>query len=172
MIDAGLPMASQRGGRAAYRSGVTTLDYGGSPYGIDAERGAAWLRRALVSWPPLAVLGVANGVARELLYRKALGEQASHQVSGLTLAAAMAAYTVPLERRWKSTEREARSTGMLWLALTLAFEFGFGKAVDHKTWRELLKDYNLLRGRTWPLVLAFVAVLPSLARATRLRAGA
>ena len=161
-------MATRYPGR--YPIGMATLEADGS-----LERAGdspAWLGRALVSWPPLAVLGVANGVARELLYRKRLGEQASHQVSGLTLAVAMAAYAVPLERRWKSSKRAARSIGMLWLGLTLAFEFGFGKLVDHKSWSELFSDYNLLRGRTWPLVLAFIASLPSLARAARVRAGA
>jgi hypothetical protein len=135
----------------------------------DAAGGLAWLRRALVSWPILAVLGVANGTVRELLYRDRLGESLSHQVSGVTLAAAMAVYTVLLERRWRLNAADARRIGAAWLVLTLAFEFTFGRFVDHKTWSELFHDYNLAHGRTWPLVLAFLALLPSLARAIRLR---
>lgn len=38
----------------------------------------SWLRRALLAWPLPAVLGVVNGIARELLYRKPLGEGLSH----------------------------------------------------------------------------------------------
>jgi urea transporter len=90
---------------------------------------------------------------------------------GVTLSVAMAAYVVVLERRWKLTAADARRIGATWLLLTLAFEFGFGRFVDHKTWSELFHDYNLLRGRTWPLVLAFLAALPLLARELRRRTG-
>jgi hypothetical protein len=117
------------------------------------------------------VFGVVNGIARELLYRKPLGEGLSHQISGVTLSVAMAAYVVVLERRWKLSAADARRIGATWLLLTLAFEFGFGRFVDHKTWSELFHDYNLLRGRTWPLVLAFLAALPLLARELRRRTG-
>jgi hypothetical protein len=136
------------------------------------DNDASWLRRALVAWPVLAVLGVVNGIARELLYREPLGEQVSHQLSGVTLSASMAAYTVALERRWKLTAPAARRIGATWLVLTLTFEFGFGRFVDHKSWSELFGDYNLARGRTWPLVLALVAALPLLARALRRKTGA
>lgn len=85
---------------------------------------------------------------------------------------AMGAYTVALERRWKLTATDAHRIGVVWLALTLAFEFSFGRFVDHKTWSELFHDYNLLRGRTWPLVLAFLTAPPLLARTLRRRTGA
>jgi hypothetical protein len=139
--------------------------------GARFEHGSSWLRRALVAWPLLAVFGVVNGIARELLYRKPLGEGLSHQISGVTLSVAMAAYVVVLERRWKLTAADARRIGATGLLLTLAFEFGFGRFLDHKTWSELFHDYNLLRGRTWPLVLAFLAALPLLARELRRRTG-
>jgi hypothetical protein len=56
-----------------------------------------------------------------------------------------------------------------WLAMTVAFEFGFGRAVAHQSWDQLLADYDLRSGRTWPIVLAWIALGP--ATVHRLRSG-
>jgi hypothetical protein len=52
--------------------------------------------------------------------------------------------------------------GLLWLVLTVAFEFGFFHYVVGKPWDVLLADYNILRGRLWVLVLATVLLGPIL----------
>jgi hypothetical protein len=46
--------------------------------------------------------------------------------------------------RWAGprASRELLLVGAVWLALTLAFELGFGRA-SGKTWRELLADYDV-----------------------------
>ena len=36
----------------------------------------------------------------------------------------------------------------MWLGLTLAFEFGFGRLVAKQSWEQLLADYNVAAGRT------------------------
>ena len=46
----------------------------------------------------------------------------------------------------------AMRVGALWTALTVAFEFGFGRCVMHKSWEALFADYNFLAGRVWLLV--------------------
>ena len=51
-----------------------------------------------------------------------------------------------------------------WLGLTVAFEFGFGRLVAKQSWEDLLSDYNVARGRTWPLVLAWIAAGPAAVR--------
>jgi hypothetical protein len=53
--------------------------------------------------------------------------------------------------------------GALWVGLTVAFEFGFGHYVMGAPWEVLLADYDILRGRLWPLVLAANLVAPLLA---------
>jgi hypothetical protein len=53
------------------------------------------------------------------------------------------------------------------LVLTLAFEFGFGHWVAGKSWSDLLRDYNLLEGRVWPLVPVVTTVAPALAARVR-----
>jgi hypothetical protein len=59
-----------------------------------------------------------------------------------------------------SSSREALKIGLLWLVLTLGFEFLFGHYVFGNSWDMLLEDYNLSRGRIWILVPVLVLVAP------------
>jgi hypothetical protein len=79
--------------------------------------------------------------------------------------AAFAAYFGWLQSRWPIRDRaEALEIGAAWLALTVAFEFTFRRRVAKLSWRELLADYKLAAGRTWPLVLAWLAFGPEVVR--------
>jgi len=117
-----------------------------------------------VAWIGGAALGVANGVARETLY-KDIGERRARQVSAATLMSALGAYFWLLERRWPlASSRQALRVGVTWVALTVGFEFAFGRLVDRRSWRELLENYDLAHGEPWPLVLAFEAAAPTVVR--------
>jgi hypothetical protein len=52
--------------------------------------------------------------------------------------------------------------GLFWLVLTVTFEFLFGRYVAGASWEALLADYDVLRGRLWPLVLLTTLLAPSL----------
>ena len=123
--------------------------------------------RWAAAWTGLAVLGVANGFSRGL-YGNRLGDDRAHQVSTVTLVAALMPYTHAVERRWPlPDDRAAAGVGAAWVAMTVAFEFGFGRYVARESWRALLADYDLRRGRLWSLVLIATAVAPAVARRTR-----
>jgi hypothetical protein len=49
--------------------------------------------------------------------------------------------------------------GLLWVALTLIFEFGFSRYCG-SSWPQLLEDYNLIKGRIWILILLCLAIAP------------
>lgn len=122
-------------------------------------------QRWLLAWIGGAAIGVANGVSREAIYGRRLKEETANRVSVLTAVAAFAAYFRLLQRRWPLGGRsEALRIGGAWLALTVAFEFTFGRLVAKKPWRDLTADYNLTKGRLWPLVLAWIALGPEVAR--------
>jgi hypothetical protein len=53
--------------------------------------------------------------------------------------------------------------GLLWLLMTLTFEFVIGHFVFRTSWEKLLADYDLSRGRIWPLVLLTCLVSPYIA---------
>jgi hypothetical protein len=124
--------------------------------------------RWIVAWLGGAVIGVVNGILRGATYGKRVSDGVAHQISGVTAVAAFAAYFRALDRRWPiPTAREALTIGFVWLGLTVAFEFTFGRLVAKMTWEELLADYDVRAGRTWPLVLAWIAAGPAVTRATR-----
>jgi hypothetical protein len=55
--------------------------------------------------------------------------------------------------------RQALLIGLLWVILTVTFEFSFGRLTD-KTWEMLFQDYNLIAGRLWVLFLLSLSTLP------------
>lgn len=128
------------------------------------------LPRYILLWFPLLLIAMANGALRDLTYKAYLGELSAHQVStviGIILFGIFG-WLVPL--KWKpATIKEAIAAGLLWLSMTVAFEFLFFHYVMGHPWSILLESYNIPGGRVWVLVLAWVAILPYLM--FRVRAG-
>ena len=113
---------------------------------------------------------MANGVVREATYGKSLRESSANRVSVLTAIPAFAAYFWFLQRRWPIPgATDAFTIGAAWVVLTVGFEFGFGRVVANQSWDDLLRDYDLAAGHTWPLVLAWIGAGPEVTR--RLQAG-
>ena len=54
----------------------------------------------------------------------------------------------------------ALAVGVVWLAMTMCFEFLFGHYVAGHSWSQLLQDYNICAGRVWALLLIWVTVAP------------
>jgi hypothetical protein len=125
----------------------------------------------LIAWTGLSALAVLNGLSRGL-YGDRLGESRAHQVSSATLAAVLLPYVGLVERRWPlPTAGAAATVGAAWVGFTVLFEFGFGHFVAKQPWSTLLADYNLRRGRLWPLVLGVTGTAPMLVRAARRATG-
>jgi hypothetical protein len=123
------------------------------------------LRPWLIAWVGGSVLGVLNGVVREGAYKRWVGERAANDISVATLILMLASYFYALQCRWPlATRRQAAEVGVFWVVLTVLFEFGFGHWGDHKSWDELLDNYNLAEGHLWPLVLVWIAVGPTVIR--------
>ncbi len=120
------------------------------------------LRLTLV-WVGLVPVMIANGIARQSLYGSTMSELGAHQLSTLTGAVLLLGYTWLLFP-WMEVDspRAAWVAGAVWLALTVAFEFGFGHYVAGHSWSRLLQDYDLLAGRVWVLFLALVLAAPRL----------
>lgn len=120
------------------------------------------LGRALAAWLVLSALAFTNGTARALLYEQHLGPLRAHQVSTFTGIALLGAGIWVLTRRWPfHSAAYAWRTGLLWSVMTVAFEFGFGRALGY-SWERLLADYAFWHGRLWTLVPAWVLVAPAL----------
>ena len=119
--------------------------------------------RYVLAWFPMVAIAIANGALRESWYGQHLSELTAHQISTLTAIVLFGVYIWFVVRFWPPTSKaQAIAIGLLWLVMTIAFEFLFGHFVAGHTWERLLHDYNLLAGRVWPLVLVWVAVAPYL----------
>ncbi|MFZ5898149.1 MAG: hypothetical protein ACOYU7_03035 [Bacillota bacterium] len=117
--------------------------------------------RYVIAWVPMVLIAIFNGVLREMGYRKYLGELHAHQVSTLTAILLFGLYVWAIIRFWRpESSGQAIAIGVIWLGLTVAFEFLFGHFVMGHPWSRLLHDYNILAGRLWLLVLAWVTVAP------------
>ena len=58
----------------------------------------------------------------------------------------------------------ALEVGAVWVALTVLFEFGFGRYVEGNSWDELFDAYNVAEGNLWLLVLLWLGVGPAVVR--------
>jgi len=119
------------------------------------------LTRYLLAWLGLPLIGIINGAIRQLVYRDALGDLTAHQLSTVTGILFFGLYIWLLSRWWPlPSARTAITVGLIWLALTIGFEFIFGHYVMRNSWEWLLGDYNLLAGRLWVLVLLWITAAP------------
>ncbi len=125
------------------------------------------LRAALI-WVSIVPLAIANGALRERLLVPRMSELRAQQVSCLS-AATIILLVALAGVRWvgASSTRGLLGIGAMWLALTVGFEFGFGRLVVGKPWTGLLADYNLGAGRLWPLVLLTTLISPWVAARLR-----
>ncbi len=117
--------------------------------------------RAVVIWLALVAIAIANGVARNSVIVPRIGEHAGHVISTIILCAIITLIALA-SICWigPGDARQAFLIGILWVALTTAFEFIAGHYVFGHPWAKLLADYNILRGRLWLLVLATTLLSP------------
>ncbi len=113
------------------------------------------------AWLGLVVLAIMNGVLRQYAYGRCMQELSAHQLStviGLSLFGLYICFLTGLCRL--DASRQALLIGLIWLIMTVAFEFLFGHYVTGHSWSRLLQDYNLMKGRLWLLVLIWTALAP------------
>lgn len=115
----------------------------------------------IIAWVPMIFIAIANGIFRESILAGKLDELQAHQVSTITLILLFGIYVWFLFRIWEpDSANHALVVGLLWLLLTVVFEFLFGHYVAGHSWNRLFHDYNILKGRLWILVLIWVTVAP------------
>lgn len=123
-------------------------------------------RSWIAAWVGGAAIGVANGAGRELTYGRLVAEPVANRISVAIATTAFLAYFRLLQRRRPLRSRaQALLVGGAWSSLTVGFEFSLGRA-QGKSWRELTAEYDLSRGRLWPLVLLTILLGPEAARLT------
>jgi hypothetical protein len=111
-------------------------------------------------WLPMIVLAFVNATLRELVFVKHFTMLAAHQLSTITLMLLCSAYTWWVYPKLHlQSAKEALTTGVVWMLLTVVFEFSLGRSIG-KSWDFLLQDYNLFAGRIWLVFLFCLSMLP------------
>lgn len=126
-----------------------------------AESPVSLLAKALSTWFVLLLAMMGNGIFRVLVLQPRLGEDRARQAACLTGMVIILALCAPFVRRLASPSAgQLLAVGLLWLVLTVLFEFLFGHYVAGLSWRTLLAEYDLLQGRLWSLVLLTTLLAP------------
>ena len=120
------------------------------------------MKRYVFLWIPMLIIAIVNGSARDLWYKTYLGEQSAHQLSTFTLILLFGLYFYFVFKKYPiATKKRSYKIGVLWMLLTLSFEFSFGY-YRGLTLTDILADYNILNGRVWVLIPICLLVAPRL----------
>jgi len=110
---------------------------------------------AIVLWLILAGIAVANGYFGNTVVAGQLGDCGAHVYKSVVLVAAVFLIAQLYAHQTQGTGwvSAALGAGLLWLGLTIIFEFALGHYVFGNPWETLVADYQIWKGRLWPLVL-------------------
>lgn len=115
----------------------------------------------IIAWIPMIFVAIANGLFREKFLASRFNELQAHQKSTISLIVLFGIYVWVLFKIWLPVSaNQAIVIGLVWLFLTVVFEFIFGHYVVGHSWDKLLNDYNILQGRVWILVLIWITIAP------------
>lgn len=119
------------------------------------------LIRYMIAWIPMLLIAIINGAFRQLILERVMPELRAHQLSTVIGSVLIGIFIWAVVRRWPlASTRQALLIGLIWLALTIAFEFVFGRFVMHRPWPQLLNDYNVIEGRVWAVFLIWLTLAP------------
>lgn len=119
------------------------------------------MSRFVLLWLPMLFIAVGNGMLRQNWYGRSLSELRAHQISSLLAMLFLGIYMWAVLKLYPpASASQAIAIGLLWLSLTVAFEFCFGRLIVGHTWQRLCADYHIWTGRLWPLVLLWLLTAP------------
>jgi hypothetical protein len=117
--------------------------------------------KAIAIWLIIVVAAVLNGLLREQVLTPLFGTQISLPLSGITLSLIIIVityYLIPTIGKHRS--QVFMFIGLLWVALTLSFEYLFGHFVLGKSWTEINAVFSLEGGNLFVLAVICTASAP------------
>lgn len=116
----------------------------------------------LIIWLGMPFIAILNATIREILFVKSLNEKAAHRLSVLTIIILLSVYLCFILNKYRFENlSQAMWTGIMWVVLTVGFEFSLG-ALRKRPLSELLSAYNIFSGDLWLLVPSFILIAPIL----------
>ena len=124
--------------------------------------------RALLVWLDIILAESVHGTLRTMHLAPAIGDFQARRV-GVLIGTALVFVIALGFTRWIGAKSrwQLLGIGALWVALTVAFEVGLGRAVLHFVWTRILADYDLSHGGLLGLGLLAMLFMPLLAARIR-----
>ena len=126
------------------------------------------LLKATGIWLLIVIAAIINGVIREKLIVPMAGIETALPLSGITLSIIIfliSLVSVPFIGAMES--KTFLTIGVLWVLLTLSFEFLFGHYIVGKSWKEIMQVFNMQKGDLFIVVLFVTALSPWVAAKLR-----
>ena len=113
-------------------------------------------------WLIFMVIAIVNAIIRNGVYKPVVGDLVAHQISSISfiIAILVVTYLSLTISNIQLNDMESLYMGALWLVSTILFEFIAGHYIFGNPWENLIRDYNLLEGRIWSLVLLTILIAP------------
>jgi hypothetical protein len=121
-------------------------------------------RRAVAVWLLVMAVEFVHGTLRWFFLRPRVGDFRSGQI-GVITGSLLFLLIVYLCEPWMKLQSagDGLRAGALWLVLTLAFEWSFGRYIAGRSWENMAVEYDLSRGGLMPIGLAVFALSPWIA---------
>jgi hypothetical protein len=117
--------------------------------------------KAVGIWLLMVVAAILNAALREKVLLPLFGIRAALPLSGIVLSGLVFVITLLCIQFINSPDGSTYlGIGLLWVTLTVAFEFIFGHYVLGKSWEEIVQIFNITKGDLFSLVLVTSAVSP------------
>ena len=116
--------------------------------------------KAIAVWLLIIVIESVHGVLRKLFLAPAIGDFEARQ-AGVFIGSALILLIAWLMAPWLSLSGRAQfaGVGLLWVGLTLVFEFSLGLAMG-LSWERMASYYDIARGGLLPLGFVVMAFAP------------
>ncbi|MGB5444538.1 MAG: hypothetical protein WBM99_03440 [Psychromonas sp.] len=124
--------------------------------------------KAIGIWLIIVFAAICNGLFREKVLTSLIGAKLALPVSGLLLSL-LVLFVAFIFIPFFNTQQPGIyfAVGILWVAITLAFELLFGHFVLDKSWQEIIQVFDIRNGDLFTVVLLITAVAPWIAAKAR-----
>lgn len=127
-----------------------------------------YLFRAFLVWLIIIFAESIHGTLRQLFLAPLIGDFPARRIAvftGMLLIFIITYFFI----RWIAapTVKSLLAIGIMWMILTIMFEFGLGFFVFSYSWERMFEDYNLSRGGLMGFGLLFLVFVPLIAAKLR-----
>lgn len=120
------------------------------------------IKKSILIWLLIIPLAMLNGLLRDEVITPIIGEKYALPLSGVILCVLIffvALFFIP--RLGRGSKQTYLKIGLLWMLLTVSFEFIFG-FLRGVPFMEMINTYNITTGNLWLVIVLFVGIVPLL----------